>query len=202
MKRSSKFSTVAQPRLTDTLSTPARFAFGDVEQNSAFFTPSAVRRHKKPASDVSNRMFAAILFCLFIIILLFTFLFGISVYQSLNTMAETESTQRVEQSFLANVIHSNDIHHAIRVGEGPEGRSLVFFEEVEGAGNYETRLYSYNGSIVYEYALAGTPYAPQKALQLFESELFDFSYTDNLLTINTDSGSVDIALRSEEGAAR
>lgn len=201
MKRFSKQTTVAMPRLTDDPSTSARFAFGDAEQNSAVFTPSALRRHKKPASESSNRMFAAILFCLFIIILLFSFLFGINVYRSLNTMAEEESAQRVEQSFLANVIHSNDIHHAIRVGEGPEGRSLVFFETIEGVGSYETRLYSYRGSIVYEYALAGTPYSPEKALELFESELFNFSYSDNLLTINTDSGDVDIALRSEEGAA-
>lgn len=202
MKRSKKHLMVATPLLTDNLSTSARFAFGDIDQSNEVFAPSPLRKNQKAKSESSNRMFAAILFGLFIVVLLFTFLFGINVYQSLNTLAESESTQRVEQSFLANVIHSNDIHHAIRVGEGPEGRSLVFFESVEGAGNYETRLYSYRGSIVYEYALAGTPYAPEKALELFESELFDFSYSDNLLTINTDSGSVDIALRSEEGAAR
>ena len=201
MKRSKKHTTIATPLLTDALSTPARFAFGEVDQTNAVFQPSALRSAKKPKSESTNRMFAAVLFGLFIVVLLFTFFFGINVYQSLNNLAEDESTQRVEQSFLANVIHSNDIHHAIRVGEGPEGRSLVFFETVEGAGSYETRLYSYRGSIVYEYALAGTPYAPQKALELFESELFDFTYSDNLLTIYTDSGSVDIALRSEEGAA-
>lgn len=192
----------AMPLLTDAVSTPARFAFGESDQKNTVFTPSPLRKNKKPISDSSNRMFAAVLFCLFIIILLFTFLFGINVYQSLNNKAEEEGVQRVEQSFLANVIHSNDIYHAIRVGEGPEGPSLVFFETVENVGDYETRLYSYKGSIVYEYVLAGTPYAPEKALELFESDHFDFSYTDNLLTIETDSGTVDIALRSEEGANR
>lgn len=201
MSRSKK-NAIATPLLTDTLSTPARFAFADVEETDAVFASSPLRGNKKPLSASSNRIFAALLFGLFVVILLFTFLFGINVYQSLNKLSIDEGTQRVEQSFLANIVHSNDIHHAIRVGAGPEGRSLVFFETIEGSGSYETRLYAYRGQIVYEYALAGTPYAPEKALPLFESKLFDFTYSDNLLTIFTDSGSVDIALRSEEGAAR
>lgn len=172
----------------------------ETSSTNAVFTPSALRSHKEPVSLTTTRMFASVLLGLFIVVLLIAFLMGVNVYQSLDTMAQAESTQRVEESFLANVIHSNDIHNAIRVGEGPEGRSLVFYETIDGVGDFETRIYSYQGSILYEYALAGTPYAPAKAITLFESDIFDFTYSDSLLTIYTDSGSVDVTLRSETAA--
>lgn len=144
-------------------------------------------------------MFAAVLFGLFIVMLLLSFLVGINVYQALNTMAESESTQRLEQSFLANTIHSNDMYDAVEVGDGPEGKALVLRETIDGASSYETRIYAPNGSIVQEYSLAGNPYVPEKAIKLFDSKVFDFSYENGLLTIFTDSGSANIALRSAEG---
>lgn len=169
------------------------------EQASDVFTPSAIRTHESPLSASTNRMFAAVLFGLFIVMLLLSFLVGINVYQALNTMAESESTQRLEQSFLANTIHSNDMYDAVEVGEGPEGKALVLRETIDGGSSYETRIYASNGSIVQEYSLAGSPYVPEKAIKLFDSEFFDFSYENGLLTISTDSGSADIALRSAEG---
>lgn len=198
--RSSKNTAILPNLNTAVIESSGYSSSEEAHRTNAVFTPSAIRSQKEPISATTTRMFASVLLGLFIIVLLIAFLMGINVYQSLDTMAEAESTQRVEQSFLANVIHSNDIHHAIRVGEGPEGRSLVFFETVDGVGDFETRLYAYRGSVLYEYALAGTPYAPQKAITLFESDMFDFTYSDTLLTVYTDSGSVDISLRSEEAA--
>lgn len=169
------------------------------ENTSGVFTPSALRSHKPPVSQATTRMFAAILFGLFVVVLLFAFLVGINVYQSLNTMAVNEGSQRLEQSFLANTIHSNDADGAVQVGQGPEGKALVLSETVEGSGSYETRIYAYQGFIVQEYSLATSPYTPEKAINLFESNTFDFAYEGSLLTITTDGGSFHVALRSEEG---
>lgn len=200
MKRSNRNSTIALPRLSGSDAGSKSFMLQDAaDQRHGVFTPSALRDHKAPMSMSTNRAFAAVLFGLFIIMLLISFLVGINVYQALNTMASSESTERLEQSFLANTIHTNDMYDAVLVGEGPEGDALVLRESVDGVGSYETRIYAFNGSILQEYALEGSEYAPEKAITLFDSDLFDFTYENGLLTIRTDSGSVDVALRSAEG---
>lgn len=201
MKRASRNTATRLPHLSDQTFDSKNLVLQDgFDQANEVFTPSAIRTHESPLSASTNRMFAAVLFGLFIVMLLLAFLVGINVYQALNTMAESESTQRLEQSFLANTIHSNDMNNAVEVGEGPEGKALVLRETVDGANSYETRIYASNGAIVQEYALDGSPYAPEKAIELFDSELFDFTYENGLLTIYTDSGSANIALRSAEGA--
>lgn len=68
-------------------------------------------------------------------------------------------------------------------------------------GNYETRIYLYKGNIVEEYAIAGTPYDPGKSVKLSKSSKFDLSYKDGLLTIMTEQGTTNIALRSMQGGA-
>lgn len=202
MKRSRKNISIALPQLSRQTQDGRNLVLQDAHdqaasaQASGVFTPSALRSHKSPISTSTNRMFAAVLFGLFIIMLLLSFLVGINVYRALDTMAESESTQRLEQSFLANTIHSNDLHDALATGEGPEGKALVLRETVDGGQGYETRIYAYNGSVVQEYSLAESPYAPEKAIPLFDSDLFDFSYDRGLLTIWTDNGKADVALRS------
>ena len=201
MSRASKKTIAALPHLSfDDTQTRSFVLSSDGQQAANVFTPSALRDHREAASITSNRMFAAVLFGLFVIMLLLSFLVGINVYQALNTMAESESTQRLEQSFLANTIHTNDVYDAVLEAEGPEGKALVLRETVDGSGAYETRIYAFDGTIVQEYALESSPYAPEKAIALFDSDIFDFTYDDSLLTIQTDSGSVNVALRSGEGA--
>lgn len=200
MSRQARNSTVALPRLSGQDASSKSFVLQDTnDQQRGVFSPSALRDHQAPMSISSNRAFAAVLFGLFIVMLLISFLVGINVYQALNTMASGESIERLEQSFLANTIHSNDMYDAVLIGEGPEGAALVLRESIDGAEGYETRIYAFNGSIMQEYALEESPYAPEKAITLFDSDLFDFSYENGLLTITTDNGSVDVALRSAEG---
>ena len=88
---------------------------------------------------------------------------------------------------------------AVEVGEGPEGKALVLRETLDGATSYETRIYAYQGKIVEEYVLAENEYMPEKAIALFDSDTFDFSYDNGLVTITTDDGTAAIALRSKEG---
>lgn len=202
MRRNPQNTVARLPHLSDRPSdSKALTLYDGSEQTSGVFTPSVIRSHKKPLSASTNRMFAAVLFGLFIVMLLLSFLVGINVYRALDTMSESESTQRLEQSFLANTIHSNDMYNAVEVGEGPEGKALVLRETIDGLSSYETRIYAFNGSIMQEYSLEGSPYAPEKAIELFDSELFDFSYENDLLTIYTDGGSVAVALHSAEGVS-
>ena len=82
----------------------------------------------------------------------------------------------------------------------PEGLALVLTEHL-GNGDYETRLYAYQGAIVEEYTRAGTAFTPEKAREIVRSSTFDFTYTDGLLTVHTDQGSTSVALRSVRGGA-
>ena len=91
-----------------------------------------------------------------------------------------------------------DAADAVEEGIGPEGRALVLGEHLE-SGTYETRIYQYQGNIVQEYAIAGHDYAPDRAQVLAASAIFDFTYAGNLLTVTTDQGSFDVALRSAQG---
>lgn len=202
MTRSFKHTSCALPYLSARDEDSKSLVLQDMsEQTTGVFAPSALRNQTAPMTVSTNRAFAVALFGLFVIVLLLTFFAGINAYQALNAMAEDEATQRLEQSFLVNTVHSNDMYDAVEAGEGPEGKALVLRETVDGASSYETRIYAFDGSIVQEYALAEAPYAPEKAIVLFDSERFDFSYEHALLTIWTDGGSVNIALRSEEGAS-
>lgn len=84
---------------------------------------------------------------------------------------------------------------------GPEGRSLVLGEETD-AGSYELRMYLYDGNVVEEYSVAGAAYTPTRAQVLFKSSTFEFELDGKLLTIITDQGKTEVALRSWQGVAR
>jgi hypothetical protein len=105
---------------------------------------------------------------------------------------------RLESGLLANSVHVADAADAVEVGEGPEGKALVLVERLD-SGTYETRIYQYAGNIVQEYAIQGRDYTPDRAQVLTPSATFDFSLSDNLLTVSTDQGLFNVALRSDQG---
>lgn len=68
-----------------------------------------------------------------------------------------------------------------------------------GSGTHETRLYIYKGSIAQEYSLTGTEYTPSKASKITDSSSFAFTYDNGLLTVTTDQGICEVALRYLQG---
>ena len=97
-------------------------------------------------------------------------------------------------------MRANDSKGAIAQGQGPEGKSLVVVEPLD-SGTYETRFYLYEGKVVQEYSLAGSGYTPEKATEVTASDSFDFSYSNGLLTVTTDQGTAEVALRHMQGGA-
>lgn len=67
------------------------------------------------------------------------------------------------------------------------------------SGTYETRLYAYEGRILQEYSLASSPYTPEKASVVAESNTFSFNYANGLLAVTTDRGTAEVALRYTQG---
>lgn len=146
------------------------------------------------------RIFSILLFAVFVVVDLLALLIGTTSYGSLNRM-QTENDQRIMSlGPIVSSVRANDVTGGVAVGAGPEGRALVMVQS-DISGTYETRIYLYEGKIVQEYALASSPYTPTKATELSPSETFEFSYDDGLLSITTDAGTAEVALRNLQGGA-
>lgn len=175
----------------------AKFSLAQAEASNAKLFEDAAKITAPEAPDNSHA-FTAVLFALFLFTLLLAILAGTNVYGALNNLRNDADTTRLSLNLVANTVRANDAVDSVAVGEGPEGKSLVLVERLE-SGNYETRIYLYEGYIVEEYSLAEAQYTPERATQIAPSSTFDFTYAHGLLTIITDKGNADIALRSIGG---
>ena len=142
-----------------------------------------------------GRAFITLLFAVIALFLLLALLVGTSAYRAANDVRSSSDNTRLGLSLIANSIRATDGTDAVGVADG-----LVLTEHL-GNGDYETRLYAYQGAIVEEYTRAGTAFTPEKAREIVRSSTFDFTYTDGLLTVHTDQGSTSVALRSVRGGA-
>ena len=153
------------------------------------------RRHS------STRTFTVLLMAVFFMALMGGLASGVLMYKHVSDVQAQVNEAHLQSGLLANVIHVNDSVFSVSEGEGPEGKSLVLVEEING-NPYETRIYQFRGYIVQEYAVGGHPYAPERATRLFKSQTFDFQFDGKLLTMTCDQGSFDVALRSRQGGAQ
>ncbi|MDO4854298.1 MAG: DUF4860 domain-containing protein [Coriobacteriia bacterium] len=151
---------------------------------------------EKPFSP--KRIFPSLVLGVFFIALMLALIAGVSVYSSISNSTAATNTARQGAGLIVNVVHANDAQGAIGVGQGPEGRSLVVTEKLD-SGTYETRFYLYQGKVVQEYSIAGSAYTPENASEVIQSSKFDFSYKHGLLTVSTDQGTAETALRSIQG---
>lgn len=153
---------------------------------------------KKP--NGSARAFTVLLMAVFFIALMAGLAGGATMYRSIyETQAHTDDVH-LQAGLIANTVHVNDSLSAVGEGEGPEGRALVLVETLD-SGTYETRLYLYKGQMMQEYAISGRDYNPTTATPLFKTNTFEFSFDGELLTITTDKGTCDVAMRSRQGGA-
>ena len=162
----------------------------------------SLRTHRRVVAqkkDLAQR-FPLLLFGVFVVVLLLALTAGARSYGSLVRMQAANDERIMTTGPLVSAVRANDLANSLSVGEGPEGDALVLSQS-DLEGTYETRIYTYQGSIMQEYALASSPYDPSKATALAESSTFEFSYEDGLLSIRTDAGEVHVALRSKLGGA-
>lgn len=149
-------------------------------------------------ASTARRVFPTLLLLVFFAALLLALISGVRVYKSVTDSQARNADRREGLDLVLNVVRANDAQDCVAVGEGPAGRSLVVVESLE-SGTYETRIYLYQGNIVEEYSVAGSPYTPEKASAICESSTFEFSYGHGLLAIKTDQGTGEVALRNVQG---
>lgn len=145
-----------------------------------------------------KQVFPPLILGVFFVALLMALISGVLAYQYISNTQAQSNTTREGVGLICNAVRANDADNTIAAGVGPEGRSLVIVEALD-SGTYETRYYLSQGKVLQEYSLSGSPYTPEKANEVIESNTFSFSYSDGLLSITTDQGTSEIALRSMEG---
>lgn len=161
---------------------------------------TASAAHKTKETRKVQRAFSILLFAVFIIVDLLALVAGTSSYGSITKMQQQNDARVMTLGPITSSVRANDVQGGIASGKGPEGKSLVLTQH-DQQGTYETRIYLYQGKIVQEFSLSGTPYTPEKATKLSDSSTFTFAYDDGLLTINTDGSEAKIALRNLQGGA-
>ncbi len=151
-----------------------------------------------PETKRLRRLFPVLLLVVFFAAMLTALITGVFVYRHVSDVQQANVERREGLDLIANIVRANDAADAVAAGEGPEGRSLVIVEKLD-SGAYETRLYLYEGKIVQEYSLQGASYTPERANTVTESDTFSFTYSDDVLSITTDQGTREVALRYLQG---
>ncbi len=145
-----------------------------------------------------RHMIPALILSVFFAVLLLALIASVMVYKSLTDTQTQTNTARENIGLIYHAVRANDATNAIAVGQGPEGQSLVI-RETTNTDSFETRFYLYNDAVLQEYSLASSFYTPEKASRIIESNTFYFSYSSGLLSVTTDYGTTQIALRSLPG---
>lgn len=101
---------------------------------------------------------------------------------------------RAVLSYLATCVKANDSEHAVALRQGPDGQIL---EIADGDTGYALRIFQHEGSLLEEYAAIGREPSPDAAAVIGQTEIFAVTQTGDLLTIETDAGSVLLHLRCE-----
>lgn len=150
----------------------------------------------------ARHLFTLALFGLFAAGLMLAMAAGTGLFRSLRALDATSGEARLSTGLIANAVHATDAVDSVQIGRGPEGASLVLAEHLE-SGTYETRFYLYNGQVVQEYAPAEAAYDPAGATPVVDSSTFEVTFDAELglLSVATDAGTVEVALRSEQGGA-
>ncbi|MBR0404709.1 MAG: DUF4860 domain-containing protein [Eggerthellaceae bacterium] len=162
---------------------------------------SAFERSKKPeVHRAPSQLFMLVLMAVFFIALMGGLAAGAGIYSAVVQTHSYTDDVHLQSGLLANTVHVNDSVYAVERGEGPEGPALVLVESLE-YGTFETRVYQYKGTIFTEYAISGRDYNPTSATPLFRSDAFEFAFDGELLTMTTDKGTLEVALRSTQGGA-
>lgn len=158
------------------------------------------QRNERLSLGNMGHLFTLMLFAVLACSMLLAVVAGTTAYNGLHDLRQNADTIRSSQNLIINSIRANDVTDCAAIAQGPEGEALILTES-EGGNSYETRIYLSQGHVVQEYALASSPFTPEKATVLANSSTFDLKYSKGLLTIITDQGEAYVALRSVKGGA-
>lgn len=153
----------------------------------------------------SSKVYSAILLALFLIVLMIAILTGTNVYRSIHSSAEQSDEENLSISLIANAIRANDRAGGVSVTDGSDipaahaagiSGPVLVMSETTAVNTYELRIYSKDGRVYQEYALAGSDYSQERASEITQSETFDVEISDGIVRVSTDGGQANVALRT------
>lgn len=150
----------------------------------------------RPAAQKA-RPLSTILVILLLLVSVASLGVGAQVYRSIHQASSSDDSFRLSSALLMNTVRSQDRALAVGSAPGPEGPVLKLVSHLD-SGDYETRLYLYQGQVVREFTLAQSPLAPQSAVPVVPAQSFSFALEGDLLTLATDKGTTSVALRSPQ----
>lgn len=140
-------------------------------------------------------LFTVMIGCIFGLIIL-----GSNLYSSLVQSQTQNNTIRAGLCYLSTSVHAADAENAISIRNGPQGDALVLTNSESG---YETRIYLLNGHLVEELSPIGSDFSTDDAQPITEMQEFKPCFLSaQLLSIETSSGTVRIALHSSQEGTR
>ena len=155
--------------------------------------------NERDANRSGNRFsnfYTLILFGLVVAALMISILFATTVYGAINDERVKGDESRAALNVVANSIRQADSSGFVTSKVGPEGSALVLVEHTKN-GDYETRFYLNDGVLLQEYAREGADLNPEDAVEIAELGEFAFEYDESLISVKTDKGQVDVAIRSQ-----
>lgn len=148
--------------------------------------------------DKATSLFMLAMFAFIVILSLILVVFGSNIYRSIEQARTADNVSRAGTAYIASRVAASDSADSLSRRQGPEGDMLVLTEIVNGQ-RYETRLYLHDGGLLEEYAVAGAALDYANATPIVDTEVFSFSYADNVLAVTTSAGTQYVALRTPQG---
>ena len=122
--------------------------------------------------------------------------FGARSYRDVVDSEYRNMDSRGLSAYIATSVKANDSRGAVEVEDSPYGQVLVVTDHETG---YALRYYRHDGSLVEDFARAGSPLYPEEAQVIAPMEVFELEKSSGLLTVVTDAGRTLLSLRSGEG---
>lgn len=153
------------------------------------------REEERKGSRISS-FYTLILFGLVVAALMISLLFATTVYGAVNGERVRADENRAALNIISNSIRQADSSEFVTSKMGPEGSALVLVEHTKN-GDYETRFYLSNGRLMQEYSREGASFNPDDAVEIAEIGNLSFEFDESLVTVKTDKGQIDVAIRSQ-----
>lgn len=147
---------------------------------------------RKPIKHSTDGLAALLLFGVFAVCVLAVLLTGANAYRRLTDRDQAAYQRRTCVQYLATRVRQADSTGAVKVSSfnGIDALTLA-----EGAGEYATRIYCYDGWLMELYSETALDFDPEAGERVLACQSAAFSLEDGLLVITVDSNGTADTLR-------
>lgn len=142
------------------------------------------RRGKRSISGLA----AALLLCVFALMILSVLLSGAGAYQRLTVRGEENYDSRSSAQYVATKLRQAPSAESVELRTFGGSDCLCITEEIDGA-EYITRVYCHDGWIRELFTLAEGDFAPGDGEKILEAEALELNFENELIRVAVTNGS-------------